>query len=106
MQPRNEEPRDKARRIQGENQPYADTKQHREAGHVGEQVKPQSKRTSRAVRKKSRKRPSICSDKIAGGIIRRLIQSAQNRKAEAEAEIEELQGLLAELQKQLDENPE
>lgn len=106
MQPRNEEPRDKARRIQGENQPYADTKQYREAGQVGEEVEHQPERTSRAVRKKSRRRSSIRSDKIAGGIIRRLIQSARNRKAEAETEIEELEGLLAKLQKQLDENAE
>lgn len=106
MKPENEEPRDKARRIQNPNQSDADTKQHRETGQVSQEVKHQPERTSRAIRKKSRKRPFSCSDRITGGIIRRLIQSAQNRKAEAEAEIEELKGLLAELQRQLDENPD
>jgi hypothetical protein len=62
--------------------------------------------TSLDLLHKSWKRPSICSNKIAGGIIHRLIQSAQNRKAEAEVEIKELEGLIAELQKQLDENLE
>lgn len=106
MKPGNEEPRNKARRIQSQSQSDADTKQHRETGQVSEEVEHQSERTSRAVRKKSRKRSSSRSDTSAGGIIRRLIQSAQNRKAEAEAEIEELEGLLKELQRQLDENPE
>lgn len=106
MQSRNEEPRDEARRIQGQSQSDADAEQHRETGQVGEAVKHQSKRVSRAVRKKSRKPSFSDPDANAGGIICRLIQSAQNRKAEAEAEIEELEGLLAELQKQLDENPE
>jgi ABC-type Zn2+ transport system substrate-binding protein/surface adhesin len=106
MQSRNEEQRDKARRIQSQDQHDADAEQHRETGQVSQEVEHQPERTGRAIRKKSRKRSSRCSVRIAGGIIRRLIQSAQNRKAEAEAEIEELEGLLAELQKQLDENQE
>jgi hypothetical protein len=105
MKPRNEEPRDKTRRIQSPSQPDADTEQHKETGSVSGEVEHQSERTSGAVRKKSRKRPSSSPDTITGGIIRRLIQSAQNRKAEAEAEIQDLEGLLEELQRRLDENP-
>ena len=105
MKPGNEEPRNKARRVQGQSQHDVDTKQRGQTGSASEEAQYQSERTGRAVRKKSRKRPSSRPDTITGGIIRRLIQSAQNRKAEAEAEIQDLEGLLEELQRRLDENP-